>query len=432
LKLATPVTAPQESIHHRINCGQSKRLRVILARAFSAVVIVGTTLFTAPGSLAIGPTSSTEVAAQQAKSHSYSQLKTSTKLNVIVPIFDPNIPANPDDYAKKGIWPEVRNTEAKLFAVRLRDSLQASGAFGAVRTSPTDEAIAELYVKGKIIESNSEDIELEIALIDISNTSWYRPTKSFKYRVSEYNLTSARTKGADPYQPIYEAITKDIIEQLARKREKTLVRLQQTSDLVLAKSYSDETFGKYVRSSRGKVRLRDLPADNDPKFERVLQLRAREEIFIDELQNHYQVFAADVGESYLNWQRDSFPEAKEYREARRQVRRERGWGVASAVAAVVLATQGGNNDAVRAGAIAGGIAAGGLIYKSFRTSAGSKIHLEQLKESGQTLDLELGPKNIAFEDKTAELTGTAADQFQQHREYLRQWYADEATPEVQL
>ena len=203
--------------------------------------------------------------------------------------------------------------------------------------------------------------------------------------------------------------------------------------MVLARSYSDETFGKYIRETRsGKVRVRDLPADNDPKFERVQQLRAREEIFIDELQNHYQIFASDVGESYLSWQQDSFPEAKEYREARRQVRRERGLGIASAVAAVVLATQGGNNDAVRAGAIAGGIAAGGLIYKSFRTRADSKIHFEQLKESGQTLDLELGPKNIAFEDKTAELTGTAAEQFQQHRDYLQEWYADEATPEVQL
>jgi len=397
-----------------------------------AAVLFAAPLLATSVAHAVGPTSSTEVAKQQAKTHSYSRLNTRTKLNVVVPVFDPNIPTNPDDFAKKGIWPEVRNTEAKLFAVRLRDSLQASGAFGAVRTTPTDEAIAELYVIGKIIESNSEDIELEITLTDISNTNWYRPTKSFKYRVNEYSLTSARTQGTDPYSPIYQAITDDIVDQLSRKREKTLVRLQQTSGLVLARSYSDETFGKYVREKRGKVRVRDLPADDDPKFERVQQLRAREEIFVDELQNHYQAFASDIGESYLNWQRDSFPEAKEYREARRQVRRERGLGIASAVAAVVIATQGGSNDVARAGAIAGGVAAGGLIYKSFRTRADSKIHFEQLKESGQTLDLELGPKNIAFEDKTVELTGTAADQFQQHRDYLQEWYADEATPNVQL
>ena len=106
--------------------------------------ILAVALFAAPFTQAIGPSSSSEVAVQQAKSHSYNALTTKTKLNVIVPVFDPNIPANPDDFAKKGIWPEVRNTEAKLFAVRLRDSLQASGAFGAVRTTPTDEAIAEL------------------------------------------------------------------------------------------------------------------------------------------------------------------------------------------------------------------------------------------------------------------------------------------------
>lgn len=402
------------------------QLRYLLAGALLSLVGM------APVSQAVGPDSSVVAAAKQTQQHSYPNLRTQTKLNVIVPVFEPNIPEDSSQYAKLGVWPEVRNTEAKLFALRLRDALQDSRAFGAVRVAPTSEAIGELYVTGKILKSTSEDIELEIRVADISKANWYRPTKKFKYRVSEYDLTNPRTKDQDPYAPIYKKITDDVVGLLARRKEKELVRLQQVSALVLARSYSDETFGQYVRESRGKVRVRDFPADTDPKFLRAQQLRAREEIFVDELQNHYNVFAADVGDSYRSWQRDSYPEAKEYREARAKARRQRGLGVVSAVAATVLATQAGDSGVGRTGAILGGVAAGGLIYQSFRTNADSRIHLDQLKENGQTLDLELAPKNVEFEGKTAELTGTAAEQFQQHREYLQQWYADEATPQVQL
>ena len=37
------------------------------------------------------------------------------KLSVIVPVMDPNLPANADDYEKKGIWPELRYAEANRF-----------------------------------------------------------------------------------------------------------------------------------------------------------------------------------------------------------------------------------------------------------------------------------------------------------------------------
>ena len=159
-------------------------------------------MLASPLSLAVGPDSSVAIAAKKDQEHNYPQFKTQTRLNVVVPVFDPNIPEDSSEFAKKGIWPEVRNTEAKLFALRLRDSLQASRAFGAVRVAPTSEAIADLYVSGKILKSTSEDVELEIRVTDRSNSNWYRPAKKFKYRVSEYDLTNPRTKNGDPYAPI--------------------------------------------------------------------------------------------------------------------------------------------------------------------------------------------------------------------------------------
>jgi len=386
----------------------------------------------APMGHAVGPGSSVEISQDSQKTHRYADLKTNTRLNVIVPVFDPNFPEDPDDYEKQGIWPEVRNTEAKLFALRLRDTLQDSGAFGAVRVTPTDEAVGDLYVTGRILQSTSEIVKIEISVQDISQKLWFRSPQKFEHRVREYQLASARTKDEDPYAPIYAEITQAIVERLAKFKERELVRIQDTASLVLARSYSEETFGPYLTTRKGTVRPRELPAANDPKYQRALRLKAREEVFIDELQDHYQLFAGTVQESYLTWQRDSFPEAKEYRLEAAKARRQRRLGIISAVAGAVLATQAGESDAARAGAIAGGVVGGGLIYQSFKTRADSKIHLEQLTVNGQTLDLELAPKNIEFEGKTAELSGTAKEQFQQHREYLKRWYEDEATPNVQL
>ena len=386
-----------------------------------------------PVHAAVGPASSSQIEQINAQSHTYRQIKTNTKLNVVVPVFDPNIPADADEYEKLGIWPEVRNTEANLFAIRLRDAMQDSGVFGAVRVTPNAEAIAELYVMGKIIKSTSEIVELEIGVQDISQSKWFRKPRTFEYRVREYDLSNPRTKDLDPYGPIFAEITAEIIDSLSKKREKKLADLQQISSLTLAQSYAENTFGNYLTTRRnGTIKLREVPAVDDPKYQRVMRIRTREDIFVDELQNHYQLYSGQVGESYRAWQKDSFPEAKEYRLQRAKVRRQRGLGVLSVLAGAALATNAGNSDAARVGAIAGGVAGGALIYQSFRTSEASKAHLEQLQENGQTLDLELGPQNIEFEGKTQELTGTASEQFQQHREFLQDWYASEATPEVQL
>jgi len=288
---------------------------------------------------AVGPAASTKIEQTQAKSHSYQSLKTQTKLNVIVQTFDPNIPSDPDEFEKLGIWPEVRNTEAKLFAMRLRDTLEDSGAFGAVRVAPSDEAIAELYVTGKILESTSESIKLEIGVQDISQKPWFRSAKVFEYRVREYDLSNPRTKDQDPYTPIYVDITEAIVAKLARLKERQLTNLKSVSSLVLARSYSESTFGSYLTHGRkGVIKVRELPAANDSKYQRALRLRAREEVFIDELQNHYQRFAGQVNESYRTWQRDSFPEAKEFRLEKAKARRQRRLGVLSAIAAAALAT----------------------------------------------------------------------------------------------
>ena len=68
----------------------------------------------------------------------------------MIPVFDPGIPENPDDYEKLGIWPELRRAEATKFALMMKAALQSTGAFGAVRVTPDKNSTGNLYVLGKI------------------------------------------------------------------------------------------------------------------------------------------------------------------------------------------------------------------------------------------------------------------------------------------
>ena len=70
--------------------------------------------------------------------------------------------------------------------------------------------------------------------------------------------------------------------------------------------------------------------------------------------------------------------------------------------------------------------------QSFRTSEEANVHRDTLNELGQSVDLELAPKVIAFNKASVELTGNAREQFMQWRTFLQKIYSEEKTPDVQL
>ena len=73
-----------------------------------------------------------------------------------------------------------------------------------------------------------------------------------------------------------------------------------------------------------------------------------------------------------------------------------------------------------------------MLKKSFQTSEEAKVYRDALSELGQSIDLEIAPQVIEFEKKTVELTGDAAEQFAQWRNFLKLIYQAQATPEVRL
>lgn len=354
---------------------------------------------------------------------------TSTQLSILVPIFEPNIPKNSDDYKRKGVWPELRRAEANRFSVQLRDALADTKAFGAVRVSPDDTATAHLYVHGKILQSNGEDIHLSVSVTDIAGKRLLK--KTYKHRVSEYAFNDPRKKGVDVYEPIFSKVAMDVVKLTKKLKTKYITQLNGIEEMRFAESFSPDYFSGYI-SSRSKVtKLIGFPADNDPMLQRVRSLRVRDQMFIDNIQVDYDDFRQTMNADYSTWQKQAFYESKAAREARAAANAQMLVGIL-AVAAGASAASNSNSSGGYDRGLALATVGVASIASGVQKSKDSKAHLESLSEIGRSLNIQLAPKVIEMEDRTIELTGTASEQYTSWRAYLSEIYLSEQTPETVL
>ena len=360
-----------------------------------------------------------------------------TKLEVIVPIFDPGLSKKAEEYKEEGVWPELRRAEANRFAYKLKTALEDTNAFGAVRVTPDKSATGDLYVLGKIVESNGETIEINIQVVDISGKNWF--TRTFERTVEPQYYKNIRNKGKDPYDPVFEEASNRIALELENYKTEQLETLTRVADLRFGASFSDAAFSEYITVENGRVKLASFPSEDDPMLKRTRAIRVRDQLFVDGLQDEYRSFSDNMESSYLIWQEQSLLEIQAKQDAQLKAAGEAVMGIAAialAVAAVAAGSDPNYSPGTSTAAMTGGIVAGAagisMLQKSFQTSDEAKVHRDTLNEVGESINVDLAPRVIAFEEKTLELTGDAKQQFSQWREFLQQIYAQELTPEKQL
>lgn len=353
-------------------------------------------------------------------------------LDVIVPVFDPGLPEDSDEWQKKGIYPELRRAESNRFALKMKGALEDTREFGSVRVAPNATATGDLYVLGKIIESNGEDVKINITATDISGKQWF--SKDFSHRVKEKFHSDLRNQGKDPYTPVFEEAAEYIVAQLKKRDAAELAQLRRLTEIRFGASLSEETFAPYLEragSAGDRVQLAAAPADGDPMVQRIRAIRVRDQLFLDRLQTHYAAFDAKLDESYLVWQQQSIIEVKAARAAKRKSVAQGILGGLLVVAGAVASAEADNSlgEVAGAGAVIGGAV---LVGKSFQNRAEMKVHREALAELGQSIDIEVAPQVVEFEEETAELTGDAAEQYAQWIAFLKKIYDLEATPDKTL
>lgn len=359
------------------------------------------------------------------------------RLDVVIPVFDPGLSDDAENYAEEGVWPELRRAEANRFAYKMKTALEKTGAFGAVRVVPDSSATGDLYVRGQIVESNGEDVEITVEVLDITGERWF--TRSFDHEVEAGFHKNIRNEGKDPYDPVFDEAANRIAQELEDYDSAELDRLKRTTELRFGSSFTQEAFSEHLVTENGRAELTSFPSESDPMLQRTRAIRVRDQLFVDNLQETYQSFSEDMETSYLIWQEQSLQEILAQKEVEGDAATKAALGILSigvAIAAIAAASKKKKKSSTRTAAVTGGVIAGAagalLLNESFQTSKEAKVHRDALAELGESIDVELAPQVVAFQEQTVELTGTAKEQFAQWRKFLQKIYMEERTPEVQL
>ena len=357
-------------------------------------------------------------------------VSTATKLDVIIPVFDPGLSENAENYEEEGIWPELRRAESNRFAYKLKQALDNSHEFGAVRVTPDESASGDLYVLGKIEESNGQDVEFGLNVVDISGKEWVDET--FEHEVQESFYKNYRNRGKDPYDPVFKEAADEIIDALKMRSTAELDNLKYMTGLRFGASFNDEAFMEYMDTEDDFIELISKPGDNDPLYQRVMAIRVREQLFLDNLQQNYDFFSQNMDYSYLEWQKASFVELTLLQQARREGIYKAVAGVFLIALAITTGISGFSSAVFDSMAIAAGVGGGVLVAGGYKSKKEAQLHQDAINELGESINIEMESQVISLNDETVELTGNIQQQFMQWREFLKRIYEQEATPNVEL
>ena len=222
------------------------------------------------------------------------------RLDVVVHTFDPGIPdelaADEDALAKKRIYPEMRKAEARYFAVMLRNTLESSAQWGAVRVAPESVQFVDVAVTGRIIDSTGKHLALEITARDAAGRVWLDAQHyEGDADVGSYK-TDAALKARDPFQNVYSDIANDLLAARAKLDVASLRELRADHRAAVRRRTSRRmrcpaTCARTQPEKPALTHVARLPASNDPMAARVQRIRERDAEVLDTLDGYYTGFA---------------------------------------------------------------------------------------------------------------------------------------------
>tara|TARA_R110000823_G_scaffold198080_2_gene329112 strand:- start:1592 stop:2821 length:1230 start_codon:yes stop_codon:yes gene_type:complete len=355
-----------------------------------------------------------------------SQVSEALLLDVGVVVFDPGI-EDYDEGDDERVYPEVRRAESRYMPGLLVEALQQSGAWGAVRVIPEQGQLTDLKITGDILHSDGEELSLAITATDSRGLVWLE--KTYTGNASRYAYDSTTRANLDPFQAVYNTVANDLLNELQQLSAADRSRVRLVTELLFARSFSPDAFEGYLEQNRGGAwQVVRLPAENDPMLERVRQIRERDRLFIDTLQEYYSSFDTQMTGPYQQWRKLSYEEIIALEEVRAESRQRMLTGALAVIAGIAAATSDGRGTDGALTRTAGNVAilGGGYLLKTgLEKRAEAQIHVQALEEIGLSLEAEITPQVIELEDRTVMLSGNVDEQYAQWRELLADIYRAE-------
>lgn len=338
-------------------------------------------------------------------------------LNVNIVEFDPNVPAPADQDKDLPVVPAVRKAEASYLAYSLRSTLEGTGQWGAVRVVPDGIDSSEVIVHGTILVSDGETLEIKIAAADAAGRVWL--DKTYARQASEDSYADS-VGGGDPYQSVFNEIANDLLAQRRRLDADAVLEVRRVSELRFAADIAPDAFSHYLQQSRGRYHVVGLPAQDDPMLARIAQIRERDNLLIDSLDQHYGIFYQGMRPAYRQWRLASFKEGSEMRELKREATMRKVAGGLAVLAGIAGLAQKNQSNASSVGSQAA-ILGGGYLFKTgLDKSRDAEIHVLALQELNTSLGGDLEPRVVSLEGQTVTLHGSAKEQYREWRKMLRE------------
>lgn len=341
-------------------------------------------------------------------------------LDVGIGIFEPGVDASSKE--ERGVYPKIREAEARFMPYQLMNTMQASGSWGTVRIIPQRQSEMDLWVEAEILKSDGENLQLMVRVQDSSGKTWY--SRKYSDKASKYSYDTSLPNRTEPFQALYNQISNDMLRHYRQLNPDDVKEIRIITELKFAKAFSAEAFSDHLGvDKKGYYFITRLPADGDPILLRVKQIRERDYMFVDTLQEYYASFVRQMEEPYLEWRRAFYEENQALQEVRAQAR-NRIIGGLVAVAAGILAQGVDSRTARTAGAV--GIGAGATaVMSGLNKREEAKVHAEALEEISASMDAEMQPHTMKLENRTITLSGSVNEQYSQWRELLRDIYNSE-------
>ena len=234
------------------------------------------------------------------------------RLSVGIRFLDPAIPdQDAQSLEDEGIFPAVRKSESRHFAVRLREALAASDTWRKVQVVPED-APADLTLHGKILRSNGTHLTLRVWLVDASGRTGFK--RRYRARVDpEYYDVLATVEREEsgavsgPFGTLYDQVANDLEKWYLKRSARELRELRWITRLKLGEDLAPMAFQGFLESGKsGDLTLARLPAEGDPLLASLRRLENAHDQFLDTVTVYQAAFSDRFYDFYEVWQRASF------------------------------------------------------------------------------------------------------------------------------
>ena len=340
-------------------------------------------------------------------------------LDVGVVVFDPGLSEEPGEQ-EEGNLEEIRKAESRYFATHLKNTLQNSGQWGAVRVVASTEAVTDVQITGRIVESDG--VILSIAIIARDVTGRLLLDDVYEQQLEENTSYPDMGRGnREAFQNLYNAVANDLLDARQKLKVKELRSIRKTAMLTFAEDLAPDAFSGYLEEGDdSRTQIVRLPAADDPMVKRMDRMRERDGMLIDTIDGYYDNFYGEMQESYGNWRKIHREELIAKREIEAASRDRYLLGAAAILGAIALEVAGVPGTSIlQSVMVVGGAVA---IKSGWDKGEEAEIHSDAIKELDQSFESEVKPQVLDVEGQTVKLQGSAETQYENWRHMLRKIY----------